>query len=54
MKSSSVLPLFNSLVSQRGFIPRPVHVLPSGPRYFGTIVLRRALDPFTAPLFSPP
>jgi hypothetical protein len=53
-KSSSFLPSFNALVSHRGRAPRPHHVPPSGPRYFGAIFLAFALDAFAAPLVPPP
>ena len=50
-KSLSCLPSFNALVSHRGFSPRPVHVSPSGPRYFGATFLRISLPPIP---FRPP
>ena len=47
--SSRVLPSFNALVSHRGFSPRPLHVVPFGPWYFGAIFLRWPLSERAAP-----
>jgi hypothetical protein len=47
------LPSFIALVSHRGFIPRPVHVSPSGPRYFGAAFLRIVVLPLSPPLADP-
>jgi hypothetical protein len=41
-KSSGFWPASIAMVSHRGFMPRPLQVLPSGPRYFGATSLRFA------------
>src|SRR5262249_59073110 len=43
-KSSSFFPPLIAATSQRGLAPRPAHVSPDGPRYFGGTSF-----PFTAP-----
>src|SRR3954467_1808213 len=45
-KSWTFLPSLIAAASQRGFAPRPAHVSPPGPRYFGaTFVPLRLLRP---------
>jgi hypothetical protein len=45
-KSLGSFPSFIALVSHLGFIPRPAHVSPFGPRYFGAAFLLVALFGF--------
>src|SRR5262245_34025377 len=54
-KSSSFLPRFIAATSQRGLAPRPAHVSPDGPRYFGgTFLPFKTLLPPRATTLRPP
>src|SRR5262245_15520200 len=55
-KSSSFFPPLIAATSQRGLAPRPAHVSPEGPRYFGGtfLPLKTLARPRTTTLLPPP